>query len=263
MINFNEEKHSYTTGSGKEYTSVTTLISQFKDKFDSERIAYECEVRGEENESYKYAGMSQEEILKQWEKICGDACIKGNKYHRIQELRVLFKKYWLRRPLLDGSYLIKEGYQDYVDLYKLEEGIEYPELRVFWDEHELAGHIDYVFVDFGKVIDIKDYKTNKRPLSKKGYKGKMMNPPLDFLPDSSYFHYSLQLNLYGWILEQYGYKIRSLEIIHKRFLDDEPIPEQFKIPFMSEAEQRRELRYDIKYKPEIIELLLDGRNKKS
>ena len=167
MINFNEEKHSYTTGSGKEYTSVTTLISQFKDKFDSERIAYECEVRGEENESYKYAGMSQEEILKQWEKICGDACIKGNKYHRIQELRVLFKKYWLRRPLLDGSYLIKEGYQDYVDLYKLEEGIEYPELRVFWDEHELAGHIDYVFVDFGKVIDIKDYKTNKRPLSKK------------------------------------------------------------------------------------------------
>lgn len=262
MINFNEDLHKYTTNGGREYISVTTLIGEYYDEFETNRIAIECEERGKEREDYKYAGMSAKEIKNQWTEICTEALRKGNKYHNLKELEILYSGQVLQHPLLDGKTLLYPGYQEYVDLYKLEGGIKYPELRVYWDELELAGHVDYVEVDFGGVVHIKDYKTNRKPLSKKGYKGKMMNAPLGNLPDSSYFHYALQLNLYAWILEQYGYTIGSLEVLHKKFLDDEPIPEEFRIPFVSEKKQRETVRVPIPHNRRIIELLIDDRRNK-
>lgn len=262
MINFNDELHKYTNNSGREYISVTTLIGQCKDEFETNRVAKECEIRGEERKNYKYSGMKAEEIIGEWETICKEALRKGNKYHDLKELEILYQGQVLQKPL-NGSRLLFPGYQDYIDLNYLEAGITYPELRIYWDELEIAGHIDVVTVDYGNVVHIKDYKTNKRPLSKKGYKGKKMKPPLDKFQDCSYIHYSLQLNLYGWILEQYGYKVGSLEILHKRFLDDEPIPEEYHIPFISEEEQRKVRKYPIKYRPDIVEIMLNERNKKS
>jgi hypothetical protein len=262
MINFNDELHKYTTDSGREYTSVTTYIGEFKDKFDTEKVAKECEIRGRERTDYKYSGMTSDQIIDRWDDICKEALRKGNKYHDLKELEVLYSGQFLRKPLLNGKRMLYLGYQDQVDLSELEEGITYPELRIYCDELQIAGHIDWIKVDFGKVLHIKDYKTNKRPLSKKGYKGKMMKAPLDFLPDCSHTHYALQLNTYAWILEKYwGYKIGSLEVLHKRFLDDEPIPEEFRIPFVSEDKQREVTKYSFKYRPDIIELMFTKQGK--
>lgn len=262
MVDFDEKLHKYTNNSGREFISVTTLIGGFKDNFQTNVEAKKCEIRGKENDSYKYSGMTADEIKIKWNKICNEALKKGNKYHSLKELEILYSGQRLNKSL-NGSNLLFHGYQKYIDLYELEEGITYPELRIYWNDLEIAGHIDVVKVDYGNIIHIKDYKTNRKPLVKKGYKGKTMNKPLDFLQDCSYIHYSLQLNLYGWVLEQYGYKVGSLEVLHKKFLDDEPIPEEHRIPFISEEKQRKVVKVPITYRPDIIEIMLDERNKES
>ncbi len=44
-----------------------------------------------------------------------------------------------------------------------------------------------------------------------------MRPPLQHLPDSNYFHYALQLNLYRYVLEsEYGFRVSGmfLGVVH-------------------------------------------------
>ena len=46
---------------------------------------------------------------------------------------------------------------------------------------------------------------------------RQMKPPLEHLPDSNYFHYALQLNIYRYILEsEYGYRVSGmfLGVVH-------------------------------------------------
>ena len=42
-----------------------------------------------------------------------------------------------------------------------------------------------------------------------------MKGPFSHLPDSNFYHYTIQLGIYGWMLEQKGYKVRSLIIEYK------------------------------------------------
>ena len=41
-----------------------------------------------------------------------------------------------------------------------------------------------------------------------------MLPPISHLEDCNLNHYNLQLSLYGWMLEQFGYEVVHLEIQH-------------------------------------------------
>jgi hypothetical protein len=84
---------------------------------------------------------------------------------------------------------------------------------VWSEEHKLAGSIDmiyyrksdgkYVVYDWKRSKDIKthnDYET--------GY------APVDHLPNTNYWHYTLQLNVYKWFLETfYGLEVADLYLI--------------------------------------------------
>jgi len=103
------------------------------------------------------------------------------------------------------------------------------------DENYLVcGKADIVAVRNKEVI-IADWKTNKKPLSKisgyfkkrRDYKtnkvyytdefyetNKRMFAPVNNLPDSDYWHYSLQLNMYGYLISLFGFKILKYELWH-------------------------------------------------
>lgn len=236
-VRFNEELHEYRDDIGK-YISVTQLLSKYKNGF----------AKVEQAEKYvnnhpEYP-MSVEQCLYAWDFLCDFALDKGNKYHNRKELENL----WLQTPL-------KKGYVENLDhLYNLPDNI-YPELRVYNDDIRIAGHIDKVTVD-GIFVDIEDYKTYKEPIKKKGFRGQTMLPPLQNLQDCNYVHAGLQLMIYGWILEGWGYRVRSLKIHHKQFDDDAPIPKQFDCPLMSEEEMRKPQIYEIKYKPQLVRTIL-------
>jgi hypothetical protein len=243
---FNEDEHKYIHKvTGEQYISCTTLISKYKNKFHTELIAQKCYEKGLIDPNYKYAGMSKDEIKNEWEKINKEALRKGNKWHFKNEIETLWNETNLPRD-----------YNDYIfDLSKLEDGV-YPELRLWLDKYKLAGTADKVIIE-KPFVDIYDHKTNKRVLSKVGFDDQMMLEPLDYLPDSDYYHYELQLNIYAWILSQYGFKPRYIEIFHKRFLDDEPIPEEEKLPFINDDKLRTVKTYKFKYYPIRVETFLD------
>ena len=69
QISFNEELHRYTDEYSSEYKSVTTVIHDYVPEFDKEYWS-----------KYKAAqlGITQEEVLKSWNKINK----KSKKYNR-------------------------------------------------------------------------------------------------------------------------------------------------------------------------------------
>ncbi|PHS35715.1 MAG: hypothetical protein COA82_03630 [Alkaliphilus sp.] len=112
--------------------------------------------------------------------------------------------------------------------------ILYAEKRVYSYEHKVSGMIDVLAVK-GKEFYIVDWKTNKDPLKfEAGYYKKKWNDtrrrkvktdewvvkddkflfPLNHLPYCKGFVYTLQLSLYAYICELWGYKCKGLIICH-------------------------------------------------
>lgn len=69
---FEEASHKYTDSNNNEYISTTTLIGKYAPKFDSKYWAHK---------KAKEQGVSEKEILKQWDKIKDEACERGTLTH--------------------------------------------------------------------------------------------------------------------------------------------------------------------------------------
>ena len=264
MIRFNEKEHKYTKKSGREYISVTTFIATFKQKVNWDQMAGFCagKISSTGND---YRKMNKKEILIAWKINTKNALRKGSKYHDKKEMEILYKNQTLKKHIhIKGkgkrTNKLFQGYQDHIDLKELEAGITYPELRLYLDKHKIAGHADLVRVLPNGYVDVEDYKTNAKPLSKKGFNGKKLKAPLDFLDDCDYIHYSLQLNIYGYILEQWGYKVRYLKIRHMRFPEGTKIDKKY-LKEGTEQELRKLNVVSVKYRPDIIKLMFDAKDK--
>lgn len=204
MIKFDIDKHKYSNGE-KVYTSVTTLIKKFKQPFDSVTI------------SEKYALKHPEKTAKQWRdewsRISTESAEYGTKIHKELEQNTLLSPLCkVAAVSLDANTI---GSLD--TLRNLEDGI-YPELMIWSDKYQLAGQADLVTIKDG-IVDIADYKTYKRVDLKSFYNPKTkkytcMLEPLNGLHDCNYNHAGLQMSLYGLILEELGYKIGRLSMIH-------------------------------------------------
>lgn len=69
---FDEGPHKYTDSNGNEYISVTTIIGNYVPKFD---IKYWAHKKAREQ------GVSEKEIIRQWDKIRDEACDRGSITH--------------------------------------------------------------------------------------------------------------------------------------------------------------------------------------
>ncbi len=69
---FDEGPHKYTDSNGNEYISVTTIIGNYVPKFDAKYWA---------RKKAKEQGVSEKEIIRQWNKIKDEACSRGNATH--------------------------------------------------------------------------------------------------------------------------------------------------------------------------------------
>ena len=69
---FDEGPHKYTDTNGNEYISVTTIIGNYCPKFD---VKYWARKKAKEQ------GVSEREIIRQWDKIKNEACERGTATH--------------------------------------------------------------------------------------------------------------------------------------------------------------------------------------
>jgi len=213
-LDFDEENHVYTRNY-EEYTSVTTFIDEFFPGFDAEAIAEEKAY------SYgKYSDKSKEEILDMWQQKADD----GTDVHEEIEMYL--------NDVKAGRSTVYENLQDKtsqaLNFWETIEARDYwitdfwPELQVYHDEYKLAGTIDVAFKHNSKggtakrQVSLIDWKTNKGIYKTPYNDGDTGTHAItQSIPDSNWHHYSLQLSLYAYILEdQFNQNIYKLQLVH-------------------------------------------------
>lgn len=254
-VAFNEEFHKYWNVKNPEYqyTSITTLIGKYHQKFDEEywsrkkamdaildkdkeKLAmFKAKVKSAKvwhsdfNLSF---GVSEElleskrqEIIAEWRRINKESTDFGSAYHLEQENmwydkgNTLVKDPELVLPVKGDFDCIKHNF----DLTRDKAII--PEFLIYYTCPKkilhLAGQVDLLIKD-GNDIYILDYKTNKDGIKKTAFfdtstkQSQKMFYPINNMLDTTYNHYNLQLSFYAWMIQKTypHFNIKMLKLIH-------------------------------------------------
>ena len=208
-IVFDEEPHIYYVDNNSVDISVTTLVHKYFSKFDADLIISRM-MRGKNWSSSKYFGMSVDEIKKQWKDAGNDATYHGTIMHKAIET------FYNNETVEDENHILTPEYHqfvkfnnDHIDKLKAYR----TEWMVFDEDSNLAGSIDMVFENTDdNTYSIYDWKRSKEIKTKNSFsKGVGL---MRHLPDCNYVQYSLQLNIYKYILEtKYNIFIRDMFLV--------------------------------------------------
>jgi hypothetical protein len=199
-IVFDEPTHVYTIkGSSKGWTSCTGFIHSFFGHFDPDAII-EKMMKSKKWATSKYFGMSAEQIKAQWNANGAGASEKGTAMHLAIE-----QYYNGAEHLIPEEIKATKEWAMFMAFWnKVKDEIEpfRTEWEVYIEEIKLAGSIDGVFrrKSDGAIL-IYDWKRSKEIKMDNTFQTGL--GPLNHLPDCNYWHYSLQLNIYRYILENY------------------------------------------------------------
>ena len=220
-IIFKEDGHIYESNDQDNinWISVTSLVSKFKEPFDSKAIA----KKSSKNKKSKWYDMTPKEILDAWENEKNRAIKLGNWYHNQRESDILDFKTIAREgveiPIIRP--ITKENGVKLAPEQKLSDGV-YPEHLVYLKSAKLCGQADLVEIVNG-TINITDYKTNKE-IKEKGFTNwegitKKLYNPVSHLDDCHLSHYNLQLSIYAYIIKKHNPKLKigKLTIQHVKF----------------------------------------------
>jgi hypothetical protein len=191
ILYFNEELHKYTNEAGLTYTSMTTVIGKYEDKFDADKMAKQCHQRYFRKKGHRYFNMTVKEIKQSWVKLNTDACDRGNErhnyledivkdssgYHRNSSRFINDRIYTIDDILVDHNfgridleYFATKGLDKrYPSIYAVIEDLVnkgwriYSEIGVYYNPLMVSGLIDILFVK-GDKFRILDWKTNKAKL---------------------------------------------------------------------------------------------------
>lgn len=207
---FDSVNHTYHF-KGKKLISVTTFINQFKNKFDSDYWSKKIALRDNK---------TQEQVLKEWNDKAKKSCDIGTAIHKIfedyinGEFSILNNEYNFNEVDLDIEYLIdfipksKVAIQFIKDYFETKRLIPIHTEYIVYNDY-LAGQVDLICQDKNGNYYILDFKTNDK-IETKSY-GKNLNGKLSEIPDSTFYHYSLQLSIYKQMFKD---NVDKLYIIH-------------------------------------------------
>lgn len=208
-ILFEEIGHKYTIKGKMGYTSVTTLISKLFEHFDANKIIDKMMLNTKKmsDPSNVYFGMSKQEILAVWSKNGKNASEKGTAMHANIE------NYYSQIESDDGSIeygFFKNFLTDFPDLKEYR-----TEWCVYDEDLKICGSIDMIFENEDGSLQIYDWKRVKSiDFENFDHKKVCLIPGLENIPDSNYFHYSIQLNIYRYLLEKnYCKKVTDLYLV--------------------------------------------------
>jgi len=216
FVRLEPESHTYHDRNRTEYTSVSKFLSFFCKKFDRETISRYSAIK---------KGISQEEVLQEWDAIRDSSIDHGNRIH--EAIERYEKTTFIRAEDEELRPLIISVTKEYSSYYR-----SYPEQVLYDEENLLAGTCDKLLVHTShkaSVISISDYKTNQsKGIEFTNKYNQYMLGPVDHLQDCNYNKYSLQLSTYAYMLQKKtGCKIGSL---HIHFIPPDNMLDHHKIP---------------------------------
>ncbi len=205
LIKFNSRRHSYSTGKSAYLRSVTKIVSELFSSFDADKIISNMKNSAKWPDS-KYYGMSAKQIKQMWNKNGREARVAGTKIHDQIE------KYCNGEEIEaeEGDVALNQ----FLEWDVLRNWTPYrTEWKIFDDDLNIAGTVDAVFKKDDECILV-DWKSSKEIAMGNKFDCSV-HPKLKHLPECNFIKYSLQLNLYKYILEKnYDLKISKIIIVN-------------------------------------------------
>lgn len=204
-IEFQKQGHRYKIdGSDEGYVSVTTLVHRYFPDFKPSLVIWKM-MKSKNWEESKYYGKTKTEIKEDWNRLRVESSELGTRLHD-----------QIEHYLLTGEEpeAVSSEFAYFLEWVKTVEGWKpyRTEMCVFDEAAKVAGSIDCLFVDVDGSYHLVDWKRSKQI--------KMANDfekgfgPFEGLDNCNYVHYSLQLNIYKYILEKhYGIVVASMHFI--------------------------------------------------
>ena len=247
-VAFSEDSHTYwNVNDNEKYISVTTLIHQFTQPFDKdfwsaykalEKLIpkdswaiekksllnskkFDKDILDLYNISEDEFNKTQQGILDDWDNENRKSCERGTKIHK--EIEDSFYKdphdISLQKFGIGGKFECKKDYPE----LDLEYGV-YPEYLIYRESDDgilrIAGQVDLI-IKSGNDIYIIDHKSNKKIEQKSGFNTSTrsnvkMKYPLNNLMDCNFYHYTMQLSTYAWMLQKINpnFVIKDLILNH-------------------------------------------------
>lgn len=284
---FNEEMHKYwnVKDPTKNYTSVTTLISNYYEPFNEEffsrykalqEMISESEFKTIKSKMLKSAvwkdeyntsfGISndalevvRQDLLARWKAKNKESTDYGTAYHLKRELEWYEAKGDFNKiATIVNGYGLDRGNNDfYCEKHNFDlsrENAVMPEYLLYYsspdDVIHLAGQAD-IIIKRGNKIYIMDFKTNADGIKDKAAfdvrkrSTKKMYFPVNNLEDTTMMHYNLQLSIYAWMLQKINPEF-EIELLRLIHVDREGVETYHDVPYLKE---------------EVTRLLLDWKRK--
>lgn len=248
-IKFFEEGHKYIVDiePNVKYTSVTTWVHEHFEKFDSDKIITKMMAGPGWKEGHKYWGKTPDQIKAQWnsnkDAVSGAGtdlhfqieCFNNDKRFQfnytnkeLYEIYMCDNRDKLSETPLEWQYFINfVNDHSHLKPYRTE-------WTVFNEDIKISGSIDMVYENPDGTLSIYDWKRSKNISRINTFNKFAITPSICHLPDSNFWHYALQLNIYKFILEsKYNKKIKDLYLVRLHPDAEEKNYELIELPILS------------------------------
>ena len=241
-IQFEEETHTYTIDGGRAgWTSCTGFLHNFFGHFDADAVIAKMMSSPRWYES-KYFGMTAEAIKAQWAAKGKASSEAGTRMHLdIEHFYNALPAAWAATAVAGATATASETTRpvdvptglaamasadswepaggpewNYFCDYQRAYGSRFEPFRTEWlvfdEEHKVAGSIDMVYKKTDGTLAIYDWKRIEEVKTENRYQSGL--GPIAHLPDTNYWHYSLQLNVYRYIIQKYyGWTVSELALV--------------------------------------------------
>ena len=204
-ILFDEGPHIYTIDGDSDYLSVTKWNHSHFEEFNSDKII-DGMMGSPKWPQSKYFGKTKDEIKAEWKENGQKASAAGTKLHydiecfyngQLPDNHSIEYQYFLKFHRIHGAHLKP---------YRTE--------WMIWDKAlKFAGSIDMVYEAEDGTLHVYDWKRCKQ-IKKTNPWQSATTECINHLPDTNFWHYSLQLNTYKALLEKnYGKKVSKMYLI--------------------------------------------------
>lgn len=237
LILFDEPSHKYTiiTDPHSKYTSVTTWIHTHFPHFNPDSVIKKMMNGKNWTPDNKYWGMTPEQIKNEWKKNGEAVSSFGTNLHFDIEC---FMNYPVEtddtNTYVSHAHLLEYYHEQYTAKniappnqseewgYFLKFAEAFPHLipyrtekRVYDEDLKFSGSIDMIYYHpEDDSISIYDWKRSKEISKVTGFNEYANTECINHLPNTNYWHYSLQLNIYKAIIERkYNKKVRDLYLV--------------------------------------------------
>ena len=192
-ITFREDIHEYRNGADEVLTSVTTCLHHYKVPFDEFGHITRAVARKR--------GITVEEVQKEWKDKTDRACTYGTAVHLAIE------------NYLNNGVIVDNEYKDIVKSFaRIKfDGEVFSEIRLQSKLFKLAGTSDIVVVK-NNLVTISDLKTNESFLFEPKYNNYFLYP-ISHLPECHHTTYSLQILIYGRMVQEHGFDFEPGELL--------------------------------------------------